>query len=126
MKPALCEQSYVREQFRDPIDTGAPCRGVRDFNGIEGRLEGRPLNDRRPDDALSRENRFIQRLLDDRDRQFAALQGEVAALKRDWAWRTLSLLRRGTIRLRHRLWRSAAAGSSIRRTFHVSVARSAS
>jgi len=126
MKPALSEQSPLREQFRDPMDTGTSGRGVRDFNGIEGRLEGQPVRDHRPDDALARESRFIQRLLDDRDRQFVALQVEVAALKRDWAWRTLCLFRRGVIRLRRRFWRAATETSPIRRSFHPSEEQSAS
>jgi hypothetical protein len=126
MKPALFAQSSVREQFRDPMDAGVTCRGVRDFTGIEERLEGQRARDRRPDDSLSRENRFIQRLLDDRDRQYAALQEEVLALKRDWAWRTLCLFRRGTIRLRRQFWRAASENSAIRRAFHPYAGPSAS
>jgi hypothetical protein len=126
MKPALSAQSPIREQFRDPMDAGAPCRGVRDFSGIEARLEGQPVRDRRVEDSLSRENKFIQRLLDDRDRQYAALQEEVFALKRDWAWRTLCIFRRGTIRLRRQFWRAAAENPSIRRAFHPSAGSSAS
>jgi hypothetical protein len=126
MKPALSAQLPIREQFRDPMDTGAPCKGVRDFKGIERRLEALAVHERRAGATLIRDNKFIQRLLDDRDRQFAALQEEVAALKRDWAWRTLCMFRRGTIRLRRQFWRAAAENSSIRRTFHPYAGPSAS
>jgi hypothetical protein len=126
MKPALCAQSPIREQFRDPMDAGAPCSGVRDFNGIEGRLEGQPVRDRRPDDSLSRDNKFIQRLLDDRDRQYAALQEEVFALRRGWAWRTLCIFRRATIRLRRQFWRGTVENPPLRSTLHPSAGPSAS
>jgi hypothetical protein len=115
MKPALFEQTSVREQFRDPMDAVASGKGVRDFTAIERRLDTQASLDRSAHAALARENKFIQRLLDDRDRQFAALQEEVAALKRDWAWRTLCLFRRGAIRLRRLFWRATAESSSIRR-----------
>jgi hypothetical protein len=108
------------------MDTGVTCWGARDFTGIEERLQGQPARHRRPDDSLSRENRFIQRLLDDRDRQYAALQEEVSAMKRDWAWRTLCLFRRGSIRLRRQFWRTAAENSLIRRAFHPYAGPSAS
>jgi hypothetical protein len=121
MKPALSEQSPIREQFRDPMDMGAG-----DFNGIEKRLDAHPVSERRSDDALLRENKFIQRLLDDRDRQFAALQEEVAAMKRDWAWRTLCLFRRGTIRLRRQFWRAATDNTATRRSYQEAAGRSAS
>jgi hypothetical protein len=111
MKPALGELSLIREQFQDPMEVGAPCKGVRDFTGIERRLGAQPAQERDPEAALVRENRFIQRMLDDRDRQFAALQEEVAALKRDWAWRTLFLLRRAIFRLRRQFWRASAANA---------------
>jgi hypothetical protein len=126
MKPALGEQPPIREQFRDPMDTGASRMGARDFGGIEKRLDARPAGERRTDEALLRENKFIQRLLDDRDRQFAALQEEVAALKRDWAWRTLCMFRRGTIRLRRQFWRAAAENTAAKRSYQESAGRSAS
>jgi hypothetical protein len=107
MKPALFEHASIREQFRDPMDCGAPDRGARDFTGLEGRLEIPASSERPAPLDLARENRFIQRLLDDRDRQFAALQEEVAVLKGDWAWRTLCLFRRAFVRLRRHFWWAA-------------------
>jgi hypothetical protein len=106
MKPALFEQTPVREQFQYPADTGAAGMAIRDFNGIEKRLESQPSRERNSTAALARENKFIQRLLDDRDRQLAALQEEVAAMKRDWAWRTLCIFRRAAFRIRRQFWRA--------------------
>jgi hypothetical protein len=115
MKPALFEQTSIREQFQYPMDTVVAGKAVCDFNGIEKRLELQPSRERNSASALARENKFIQRLLDDRDRQLAALQEEVAAMKRDWAWRTLCFLRRMTLRIRRQFWRAAVNGPSIAR-----------
>jgi hypothetical protein len=108
------------------MDPGAPGACVRDFTAIEKRLDTQASRERSAHEALARENKFIQRLLDDRDRQFAALQEEVAALKRDWAWRTLCLFRRGSIRLRRLLWRAAAENTPLRRRSQPPAWRSAS
>lgn len=125
MKPALFEQTSIREQFQYPTETGAAGKAVCDFNGIEKRLETQASRERNSTAALARENKFIQRLLDDRDRQLAALQEEVAALKRDWAWRTLCLLRRGALRMRRQFWRAATVSSPIGRRSQPSEWRSA-
>jgi hypothetical protein len=47
-------------------------------------------------------------MLDDRDRQFAELQAEFAAMRRDWAWRALGVFRLGLRRLQ-RQFRPAVA-----------------
>src|SRR5271170_7206289 len=69
-------------------------------------------------DALVRENKFIQRMLNDRDRQCASLQGELSMMRRDWAWRTLGLLRFGGRRMRRELWKTASADAEARRDHH--------
>jgi hypothetical protein len=125
MKPALFEQTPVREQFQYPVDNGAAGKAVGDFGGIEKRLESQPTRERNSTSALVRENKFIQRLLDDRDRQLAALQEEVAALKRDWAWRTLCLLRRTVFRIRRQFWEATTDRSLIGRKSQTSEWRSA-
>jgi hypothetical protein len=66
------------------------------------------LKERTANAALIRENRFIQRMLDDRDRQFATLQAESAAMRRDWLWRTLGAARSEFRRLRTQIWPSAS------------------
>jgi hypothetical protein len=53
--------------------------------------------------ALERENRLVRRMLESRDRQFAALQSEVVALRRDWAWRAVQKARCGLGRARRLL-----------------------
>jgi hypothetical protein len=58
--------------------------------------------------ALGKENRFIQRMLDDRDREFAALQADYVAMRRDRVWRVISMIRNDLSRLRG-LFRPAAA-----------------
>jgi hypothetical protein len=73
--------------------------------------------------ALVRENRFIQRMLDDRDRQCASLQGELSMMRRDWAWRTLGLLRFGVRRIRSQFWKTASADAKARRDHHPSAGR---
>jgi hypothetical protein len=60
--------------------------------------------------ALASENRFIKRMLDDRDREFSALQAEFLALKRNWIWRAIRAVRCDLGRLR-RLVRPSATGA---------------
>ncbi len=57
--------------------------------------------------ALLRDKRFIQRMLDERDRQFAGLQAELAAMRRDRVWRIVRMLRSDVRRIR-RLFRAPA------------------
>ena len=55
---------------------------------------------RRSDVALlTREIRFVQGLLDRRDQQFAALQGELNAMQADALWRLVQRVRRARKRL---------------------------
>jgi len=53
--------------------------------------------------ALERENRLVRRMLESRDRQFATLQADVVALRRDWAWRAVQKARCGLGRARRML-----------------------
>jgi hypothetical protein len=69
------------------------------------------------DAARLRENRFIQRMADDRDGQFASFQRELLAMRRDWSWRTLGLPRHAFSRVRRQFWRAASAEASERRDF---------
>jgi len=55
--------------------------------------------------AAENEVRFVRRVLDSRDRQFAALQAEVMAARRDWMWRTVRKARCALRRLRSTLGR---------------------
>jgi radical SAM protein with 4Fe4S-binding SPASM domain len=50
-------------------------------------------------EAIRREKEGIQRMLDERDRQFAALHAEWAAMRKDRVWRFASMLRRDFGRL---------------------------
>jgi hypothetical protein len=77
---------------------------------IEKSVQGQLSNERAAAEALAKENRFIGRMLEDRDREFAALQTEFVALKRDWAWRTVRMIRCDLTRLR-RLFRPSGARS---------------
>ena len=62
---------------------------------------------------LAKENRLLQRMLDDRDRQYSALQMECVSLKRNWLWRTMRVVRTDLVRLRRKL-RPSAAGAGVR------------
>jgi hypothetical protein len=76
----------------------------------------RPYLEESADSSLVRKNRFIQRMLDDRDRQVASLQEELSTMRRDWAWRTLGFLRLGFGRIRSRFWRTAMEDADERRS----------
>jgi hypothetical protein len=60
-------------------------------------------------EALARENRFVRRMLESRDRQFAALQAEVLAMRRNWAWRMVRRARCAAGRARRLLGPGGAA-----------------
>jgi hypothetical protein len=77
--------------------------------GIERSVQGELSRERAAAAALARENRFVRRMLDDRDREFSALKAEFAALHSNWAWRALRTVRWELGRIR-RLFRPAATG----------------
>jgi hypothetical protein len=77
--------------------------------GIEKAMQGEISRERAAAQVLARENKFIKRMLDDRDREFSALQAEFVALRHDWVWRAMRTLRGELGRLR-RLFRPSAAG----------------
>jgi hypothetical protein len=91
MKPVFFAPPALGGHLPVPMDAGSVRWGSRDFAAIERRPEGRPSREQPADVALVRENKFIKRMLDDRDRQFAALQDELSAMRRNWAWRTLGV-----------------------------------
>jgi hypothetical protein len=51
-------------------------------------------------DALAADNAFLQRMLDDRDRQYSKLQLEFVGMREDRIWRMIRKLRGQTDRLR--------------------------
>jgi uncharacterized protein with von Willebrand factor type A (vWA) domain len=57
-------------------------------------------------EAIRREKEGIQRMLDERDRQYAALHAEWVAMRKDRIWRFASMVRRD---LRRMLGKSGAA-----------------
>jgi hypothetical protein len=81
--------------------------------GIERSVHGQLSRERVAADALAKENKFFKRMLVDRDREFSALQTEFVALKRDWAWRTVRMVRCDLARLR-RLFRPSGVSSRAR------------
>jgi hypothetical protein len=85
--------------------------------------EARAPHEEEAGGALVRENRFIQRMLDDRDRQFASLQRELSTMRRDWAWRTLAVLRLGVRRIRRQFWQTASADAEARRNYRLTGER---
>lgn len=102
-------------QLRGPLDRGFLPRAFRAFAECEREPEARDLRERPADGSLARENRFIQRMLDDRDRQFTELQAEFSAMRRDWAWRTLGVLRHWLGRMRRQFRSGDAAATRSRR-----------
>ena len=57
-------------------------------------------------DAIRREKEGIQRMLDERDRQYAALHAEWVSMRKDRIWRFASMVRRD---FRRMLGKSGAA-----------------
>jgi len=76
---------YQRENRADRL--------VNRLVAIEKALHAELQKERAAVAVLSRENKFVQRMLDDKDRQYASLQTEFVALRNDWAWRTIRMIR---------------------------------
>jgi len=66
--------------------------------------------ERASSEALARENRFVRRLLENRDQQFAALQAEFLDVRRSWAWRLVRRARCAAGRARRLLGPRGAPG----------------
>jgi hypothetical protein len=115
MKPAFKEPQLIPIRLRDLPEAEAPSRGWRECGGPKAAVDARPIERETSVAALVRENRFIQRMLDDRDRQFASLQGELSSMRRDWAWRTLGVLRLEVRRFRRQFWQVAPGDGDARR-----------
>jgi hypothetical protein len=115
MKPAFFAPVALREPFQVPMDGGSPPKSGRDLAGIDRRFETLLPGERLSDAALVRENRFVRRMLNDRDRQLAALQDELSAMRRDWAWRALGAFGLGFRRLRRQFWQADASRAPARR-----------
>ncbi|HXN35230.1 MAG TPA: hypothetical protein VN877_03610 [Opitutaceae bacterium] len=115
MKPAFTTPEIPTGQLRGPLDRGFLPRAFRAFAECEREPEDRNLKELHADGSLARENRFIQRMLDDRDRQFSELQAEFSAMRRDWAWRTLGVFRLWLGRMRRPFRPAVAAATRSRR-----------
>ena len=92
MKSSFRAPEIVLEQPQAPPGIAAASKVCRDF-GREGMLDVQTPYERSLEAALARENRFIRRMLDDRDRQFAALQAELSAMRRQF-WPASAACRR--------------------------------
>jgi hypothetical protein len=107
MHPQLSSVS-VKPAFKAPeLPDLPPADGPRDRPMAEELLELQLARERTRNADLMRENKFILRMLRDRDGQLAALQTEFAAMRRDWVWRTIGMARIEIRRLRRHLapWR---------------------
>ena len=78
--------------------------------GIEKALQGELCGERARADEFAQENRFIKRMLSDRDREYSALQAEFKSMKHDWVWRTMRMIRCEFGRAR-RFFRSAPSAT---------------
>jgi hypothetical protein len=105
MKPAFKDPAPNLVRLRDPQGADFPSRGLRDHGGHEAGPDTLSPERQPSVEALVRENKFILRLLDDRDRQFASVQCELSAMRRDWVWRTLGVLKNEVRRARRQFWR---------------------
>jgi hypothetical protein len=124
MKPAFKAPEFLLlDQSMERRDSAFSSSRSRDQGGWAAFDGYRHSHDEPAGDDLVRENRFIQRMLDDRDRQYASLQGELSMMRRDWAWRTLGLLRFGVRRIRRQFWKAASADAEARRDHHPSAGR---
>lgn len=83
----------LRRIFRIYQGQGRTERLVVRLAGIEKSAQEELLRERAAAAELARENRFVRRMLDDRDRQFTALQMEFVSLQRNWLWRALRTVR---------------------------------
>jgi hypothetical protein len=78
--------------------------------GIEKALQGELLRERARAEEFAQENKFVKRMLSDRDREYSALQSEFKSMKHDWVWRTMRMIRSEFGRAR-RLFRSAPSAT---------------
>jgi len=76
---------------------------------IENATHSELLREKAAAAELANENRFLKRMLDDRDRQYKALQAEYVSLHRSWIWRTIRAIQSDFGRLRRTLRPSPAA-----------------
>jgi hypothetical protein len=101
----------VRTQFKAPdLELARPCvpaaelpssKFTLEFPGNGKTLEEQLLQERATAAALAKEIKFVRRMLDDRDRQYVALQVRCGgALRRRGAWRVAGAFRSDLRRLR--------------------------
>lgn len=98
--------------YRNCLREGRTDRLVNCLIRLENEAHGQLLIERagmqREQAALIRENGLLRRMLADRDRQYAALQAELVALRRDWVLRFIRALRSDFRRIR-RMFRAPAS-----------------
>jgi hypothetical protein len=87
-------------------------RMVNRLVGIEKMLQAELSKERAAAETHASENKFIKRMLEDRDREFAALQAEFASMRHDWVWRTIRTIRCELGRVR-RLFKPAPAPARV-------------
>lgn len=97
----LCEASEpMRRMVRIYLRENRAERLVNRLVALERAAQSDLVRERGERQALEREIAFNRRMLDDRDRQYAALKSECAALQRRWSWRTLRGVRRVLMKFR--------------------------
>jgi hypothetical protein len=89
----------VDRPFRTSAELSSPRFAV-EYPGIEKTLEEQLLHERATAASLAKEVRFVRRMLDDRDQQFADLQRKCAGAQRRGRWRFAGSLRTDFGRLR--------------------------
>ena len=116
--PDQLSLNYVKPAFKapeltDPPRTGEGTNAPVSRTLAEELLELQLSRERTRNADLMRENKFILRMLRDRDRQLAALQTEFSAMRRDWVWRTIGMARIELRRIRRHLapWRPESGDS---------------
>jgi radical SAM protein with 4Fe4S-binding SPASM domain len=85
------EKTAQKELARERVDGAARVAALEHALASESAGRISVEGDR---DAIRREKEGIQRMLDERDRQFAALHAEMVAMRKDRVWRFASMLRR--------------------------------
>jgi hypothetical protein len=110
VRPSFKPPELILDRAQEGAEA-APAEEARALPTAGGSLQAELQRERSANAALARENRFIQRMLDDRDRQVAAFQSELAGVRRDWLWRTVGAVRAALARIRRQSWMSPASGA---------------
>jgi hypothetical protein len=118
---------YLHKDVGDPLsDVGDQMRRILRIYQMENRtdrlvnrlvaieksLQAELRTERASAEALASETKFVKRLLEDRDRDYSALQAEFLAMRHDWVWRTVKMIRFELGKVR-RMFRPAPAGARV-------------